>query len=457
MITNVDINKIYPHPYNPRKNVGDVSELAASVLQNGIMQNLTVVPRMDASAATTPSEPEYTVVIGHRRLAAAQAVGLTTVPCAISEMDEKQQIATMLLENIQRVDLTPIEQAEGFQMMLDLGETMESIAEQTGFSKATIRHRIKLTELDREALEGSQSRGGSLQDYMKLEQIKDIGRRNKVLGAIGTSNFAYQLQQAIQEEQRVETLAQMADEVGKFATLVTDGGSLHFVQEFYSGNKNPIDAPTDADTRRYFYRVNSYGITLFSDTVTQSDVDPEVAKKKQAVEEKRKQLSDLCETMYNLRLAFVRSVKGAKKHLPAAVLLLAQQVCGRHYSSVRLERFAGIANLDMTADGETDGEIALNLSHVTPAPEKALLAIAYCTTCDSVYTGYFNYKNTHEENHHLDAIYSFLTAIGYEMSDAEKQMQDGTHPLFAEDAVATEDADDTKTKADGTKDAENAA
>lgn len=123
MIKHIDINKIYPHKDNPRKDLGDLTELSESIKQSGIFQNLTLVPR---------DGDTYTVIIGHRRLAASKIAGLKEVPCAIVEMTEKEQLATMLLENMQRNDLTLCEQAQGFQMMMDLGETIESISEKNG-------------------------------------------------------------------------------------------------------------------------------------------------------------------------------------------------------------------------------------------------------------------------------------------------------------------------------------
>jgi ParB family chromosome partitioning protein len=124
-IVMIAVEKLLPHKDNPRKDLGDLAELSASIKENGIFQNLTVVPA---------EEGMYTVIIGHRRLAAAKKAGLTEVPCIIAEMDYKKQIGTMLLENMQRSDLTALEQAQGFQMMLDLGETQAAIAMQTGFS-----------------------------------------------------------------------------------------------------------------------------------------------------------------------------------------------------------------------------------------------------------------------------------------------------------------------------------
>lgn len=73
------------------------------------------------------SADNYTVVIGHRRLAAAKLAGLTELPCVITEMSDKDQVATMLLENMQRSDLTVYEQAHGMQMLMDLGDTITGI------------------------------------------------------------------------------------------------------------------------------------------------------------------------------------------------------------------------------------------------------------------------------------------------------------------------------------------
>jgi ParB family chromosome partitioning protein len=80
-LQDISIESIDPNPANPRQDIGDVSELAASIAEQGVQQNLVVVPS---------GENRYTVVIGHRRLAAARQAGLTTLPCAIREWDETE-------------------------------------------------------------------------------------------------------------------------------------------------------------------------------------------------------------------------------------------------------------------------------------------------------------------------------------------------------------------------------
>lgn len=122
-ITNIACRRLHPHPDNPRKELGDLTELAASIKENGIFQNLTVIPghylnsreyiakcvdeggdAAAAAAAWTPkavwSSEDYTIIIGHRRAAAAQQAGLFEVPCVVVEMDEREQLQTMMMQLI---------------------------------------------------------------------------------------------------------------------------------------------------------------------------------------------------------------------------------------------------------------------------------------------------------------------------------------------------------------------
>ena len=94
MIQDIAIEQLDIHPQNVRKVYTDIDELAESIKARGVMQNLTVVPNPD-------KKDHYLVVIGNRRLTAARKAGLKTMPCSVVEMTEKEQISTMLLENMQ--------------------------------------------------------------------------------------------------------------------------------------------------------------------------------------------------------------------------------------------------------------------------------------------------------------------------------------------------------------------
>lgn len=179
----IALESIYPHPDNPRKDLGDLTELTESIRKNGIMQNLTVMP--GHYDGTEWKETGYTLLIGHRRAAAAKLARIAVVPCTVVRIpDRKEQISIMLEENMQRTDLTIQEQAQGFQMMLDLGDTVETVAKKTGFSTSTIKHRIEIAKLDPKAIAAAEEGGYyqiSISDYMKLEKLPTVEMRNEVL------------------------------------------------------------------------------------------------------------------------------------------------------------------------------------------------------------------------------------------------------------------------------------
>lgn len=247
-LINIDIAQIYPHPDNPRKELGDLTELMESIKKNGIMQNLTVVPghkmagyewndlgeklySMEESEEgydelrkqydSHYSKDGYTLIIGHRRCEAARSAGINEVPCRIIELDYRDQIAMMLEENMQRNDLTIAEQAESFQMMLDLGEDIDSLAEKTGFSKQTIKHRIELAKLDKKLLKEkteNESFQMSLKDMMVLERIEDATERNRILKeATSSSQLSWKVDSFIREiekEKKKKELIRLFEENG---------------------------------------------------------------------------------------------------------------------------------------------------------------------------------------------------------------------------------------------------
>ena len=193
-ISMIPVNLLMHHPKNPRLDLGDLTELIESIKSQGVLQNLTVVPEED----------HYLVLIGNRRMEAAKAAGLAELPCSIVEMDETDQIATMLTENMHRSDLTLFEQAQGVQMMMDLGLTEGQISEMTGFSRTTVKRRAEMAKLDKETLKEKCAQL-NMDDIDLLAKVKDMDARNKLLkDYAGTTNFKWYVENAIKEEKRKE-------------------------------------------------------------------------------------------------------------------------------------------------------------------------------------------------------------------------------------------------------------
>ena len=136
------IANISRNPRQPRSqmNQEELSELAASIRENGILQPLIV---------TQSDEPEkYILIAGERRLLAASMAGLETVPVIVREASEQQRLELALIENVQRADLTPLEAAEAYRQLADdFNLSHEQIAQQLGKSRVAITNTLRLLKL----------------------------------------------------------------------------------------------------------------------------------------------------------------------------------------------------------------------------------------------------------------------------------------------------------------------
>lgn len=451
MIEFIDINKIHHHPDNPRKDLGDLVELAESIKTRGILQNLTVVPYKDggcmfcrhfnpqlgsctidyngsAPCASWESKGAYTVVIGHRRLAAAKLAGLTEVPCVVTNMDYKTQIATMLLENIQRSDLTAYEQAQGFQMMLNLGETMNGIAEKTGFSETTIRRRTKLLELDQDKLLESMERGATLSDYVRLEQIKDIDARNEVLEKIGTGDFEWSLKSAITDEARREKINAILEEIKQFAIEAENTEGLIYVDAYSGRPADKFEVPEDADEVKYFYDIKYGYIYLYCEKPDDADSrkEEEDRQKKKEEKERIEKLNELSDIARELRQEFIENYtpseakKNAHAILEQAIITMAEQ-----HVSTSYEQISELLELE-TNEGHRKRDI---IEKIEECPERVLLVAIY-SALNMNYLSYVDWDGTYSKSKHLDRAYTLLEKLGYEISEEESALKDGTHELF---------------------------
>lgn len=437
MLREINVNELYPHPQNPRKDVGDVSELADSIKNQGIFQNLTVVK----GGAGVPEETEgYTVIIGHRRLAAAKLAGIKTVPCSVVEMDEKQQVATMLLENMQRTDLTVYEQAQGFQMMLDLGETQKSIAEKTGFSPATVSQRLQLTKLDQEILQDVAARQISIVELNKLNKIDSIEERNKLLKFIGTSNFEWNVTNALRRQETDNKVKIWKDTLLSSGLIEIDD---HWDNKYESCKRSyfTVDANPEefvrADDEKYF-KISYGSVYMRKDREERVKTEAEEAEERRLAQlnDRRNALSAASKLAFEMRKKFAENVSNAtaKKHFTDIIAYwMYRQTIDSSYSYE--DQVIDLLGVEFTE--EDDGDV-IRFEDVYDAvkdcPEKRLWQIVYLFADDSSDNNYFERWNNvaHKENESLDDLYHILVKLGYQMSDEEKQLQDGTHKFFGE-------------------------
>lgn len=426
----IPTDKLNPHPDNPRKVIGDVSELAESIKANGILQNLTVVPNND-------NWDDFTVIIGHRRLAAAKQAGLTELPCAIVEMSEKEQLSTMLTENMQRSDLTVYEEAKGCQLLLDLGDTVAEIAEKTGFSESKIRRRVKLCELDEEAFKESQIRQPTLADYDRLNQIKDIKTRNKLLESIGTNNFDNLLYSAVKKqetEEEKEKIEKICLEHGMTKVQKYDEIPSNYEYTGAFELKDLIGKDFADSRKRYFYFAYSSNIYIYAEALKKTGKnDPEEEKRK--LEEQRwdklaEQAEEIDERCEALRRGFMLDTNfndGSKKQ-ELVKFIVAQVAAG---ADSKVYRFGEV--VENQDDENMDRYIN---EHWSDNNGRMLMATAYALCKRSyeilsfIYVGHSSKTISRKNNPDLNRFYALLCKLGYVMSDEEIQLRDGTHPIF---------------------------
>lgn len=140
-ITYIDIENIRPNPYQPRKQFNKISleELCESVKQYGVIQPINV-RRLSTNM--------YELVAGERRLRAATMAGLKKIPCIIVDIDDNDSAVLALIENLQREDLSYMEEAEGYNNLInEHGFTQEELAAKIGKSQSTIANKIRLLKL----------------------------------------------------------------------------------------------------------------------------------------------------------------------------------------------------------------------------------------------------------------------------------------------------------------------
>ena len=140
------LQKIEPNPLQPRKtfNQEELDSLADSIRMHGIIQPLTV-RRLPSGF--------YQIIAGERRWRAARLAGLTDVPVVVIEADDKKAMELALIENLQRADLNPIEEAEGYQQLISqYGMTQEQAAERVGKSRPAVANALRLLSLGPEIL-----------------------------------------------------------------------------------------------------------------------------------------------------------------------------------------------------------------------------------------------------------------------------------------------------------------
>lgn len=453
-ITWIPVAQLYPHPDNPRKNVGDVSELAESIRAKGVMQNLTVVEGHFRDDGVWIDGDGYTIVIGHRRAAAARLAELEELPCAVVKMTHAEQVQTMLLENMQRVDLTPVEQAEGFQMMFDFGDSVEEISKKTGFSTGTIYNRLKMAKLDRETLRRvseDADRQIGLADLDKLYEIKDKKVQTDVLDKIGTRNFDLAVQRAV-NEQKAEEGKKWAEEFFKKSGMQKmDAGEIYSTKweqmcmisvKSEDGRKEVEKTCQDAAKGcRWWFEKYSANVAFYKPAPKKARGTKEKKQddaKEIVFRQKIEKIKVWNEEHFRLREKFIKNLRVTEKNRELILLggFWAGVSARMEYDNC-VDEIADFAGVDKGLRYDLKKE-AVKKAVMEKLPEldrdrqKALVWLLWHDGSSEDFVDVDRYNKTVRKrtNANLWMEYQWLMKLGYEMSEEEEQLMNGTHEIF---------------------------
>ncbi len=201
-VNKLRIMEIEPNHDQPRKDFDEksLSELAESIEQHGVLQPLVVRPLANGS---------YQLVAGERRWRAARIAGLTEVPVVIKELTDEEVIEIAMIENLQREDLNPLEEALGYRYMMDeLNITQEQAAEKVGKSRPAVANALRLLKLPNE-----------IQDMVKNNLISP-GHARALLGFDSEDMIVQTAKMIIKEDlsvREVENLVKKSKKISKVA------------------------------------------------------------------------------------------------------------------------------------------------------------------------------------------------------------------------------------------------
>lgn len=482
----IDAGLLIPHPDNPRKDLGDLTEMAESIKAKGLLQNLTVVDcsKMDTATRMLCRAPAYgyMVVIGHRRLAAAKLAGVEELPCAVVPMDYQEMLTTMLTENVQRVDLNPYEQAQGFrQLSMELGMSVAEISERTGFGETTVRRRLKLGNLNQERLKllsESAGRAGtqiSLADLEAVADLEDEADRNSVLSCVGTDNYRQRLQKAQQKQRenadRNEWRRLLAERgFRELPDSIKYGSEWVHVQRFYSNaSKGKADEAlklvkdqakrqgyTDIEPAFYF----DWGTGMCIKFRGTKEENPEPEKDTDGADREESVAEAVPETPvqtgpteWELREAAGARLKTAFENAyelrRGFIDGMSEEVAKRALLSM-VELFIKMAEQDATSGELYEEEAAAIRRRLEKKPHAATVYLLYAQFGDDKSRSCYKLCESEEGEYapedydmeFLRALYDGLVSAGYGMSDMEKALLDGTSPLYYHEGYSLDEPTD---------------
>ncbi len=179
---NIPIEKLIANQLQPRKDMGDLSELAESIREKGIIEPVIVRPK----------DGHYEIIAGERRFRAAQEAGMSEIPCIEHDIPDNEALELSIVENIQRKDLNVFEQAQSIMSLADIyGYNHEEIAKKIGKSRVTVSELIRITDLPGAIKQRCLEMAINAKTFLlELTKLEDPEKMNAVLDQYSQKSFS---------------------------------------------------------------------------------------------------------------------------------------------------------------------------------------------------------------------------------------------------------------------------
>ena len=252
------LDDIIPNRFQPREVFDDqaLKELAISIKEHGVIQPIIV----------RKVENKYEIIAGERRYKASTMAGLTKIPAIIKNLDDKESSKVALIENLQRRDLTPIEEARTYQKILELedGMTQEQLAHTMGKTQSVVSNKLRLLALPDE-----------VQDALLKEKISERHARS-LLNILNKNNQIKMLDKIIAEKMTVRELDKEIKEMNEGGSINSGDASMNSgIPSFGNMMNNNISQNSVTPSNNNFSSNSSIGTLSFSNSAN-TNVQPQI-------------------------------------------------------------------------------------------------------------------------------------------------------------------------------------
>lgn len=237
VIRNIPIDRIVTNTLQPRKDFGDLKEMADSIKEKGILEPVLIRPR----------NGKFEIVAGERRYRAAKLAGLTQIPCIEHDIADNEALELSIIENIQRKDLSIYEQAFSLKSLSEIyGYTHQEIAQKIGKSRVTVTELIRITDLPEEILKTCAELNINSKTFLlELVKLKDVEEMTEMLNSYSEKPFSRdkikEKRKGKEEEKEEKEEKEPIDETLRF-NVISEDKAVKIKFDIKSGNtdKNTI-------------------------------------------------------------------------------------------------------------------------------------------------------------------------------------------------------------------------